>query len=123
MSIQMTYYILRFLLVILVGIGVCAAKEIDPEQLAVCMTDKGWVMYGAEGCSACATQRDYFGSAIRHIRVVYCHDGASDTHIEQCISNRIDYTPTWVLIVGGREFDRIEGYRSLEELARISGCG
>lgn len=122
MRIQMKYYILRFLLVILVGIGLCDAQEIDPDQLAACMTEKGWVMYGAEGCSACATQREYFGAAINHIKVVYCHDDAPSRHIEQCISDRIDYTPTWVCIVGGREINRIEGYQSLEELARISGC-
>lgn len=107
---------------IFLSMNTCYAQVIDPEQLAVCMTNKGWVMYGANGCTACETQSDYFGDAMQHIRVVYCHDTALAQHIEQCIANRIDFTPTWVLVVEGREVNRLEGYQPLEELARISGC-
>ena len=96
---------------------------VDPDSLAKCLTAKGWIMYGAAGCSACATQKSYFGSAMGSVRTINCDEYASRAQIEQCIANRINYTPTWLLVVNGQERDRLEGYQSLDELAAASGCG
>lgn len=118
----MTNFIMRCIFFTCITMSVCNVQALDPNQLAMCMTEKGWVMYGAEGCTACTTQRDYFGDAMQHIKVVYCHESAPNKHIEQCIASKIDYTPTWVLIIDGREIERLEGYQSLDVLASISDC-
>ena len=89
----------------------------DATQLAMCLTKKGWVMYEADGCQACAKQRRSFGNAFANIKTVEC-DNSSD----KCTVHDIHYTPTWLLINKGEEINRLEGNQSLDKLANVSGC-
>jgi hypothetical protein len=93
-------------------------SKTDRTQLAKCLTAKGWVMYEAAGCKACAKQRRSFGSAFANIRTVECGNSS-----KKCTAQNIHYTPTWLLIKKGKVIHRLEGNQSLDELAEVSGCG
>ncbi len=92
-------------------------------ELATCLTEKGWVMYGSITCSACRAQRKAFGKAFSHIKEIECNPHAPNTQVELCLERKIKKTPTWIMEKDGKEIKRIEGYQLLENLAPLSGCG
>jgi len=93
------------------------------EELATCLAEKGWVMYGSFTCSACRAQRKAFGKAFRHIKAIECNPHAPNTQVDLCLEKKINKTPTWIQEKDGQEIQRIEGYQLLEDLAPLSGCG
>ena len=93
------------------------------EELATCLAEKGWAMYGSFTCSACRAQRKAFGKAFRHIKEVECNPHAPNTQVDLCLKKKIKKTPTWIQEKDGKEIQRIEGYQLLEDLAPLSGCG
>lgn len=109
---------------VLLGVGVFGAlilaavlKSNAPskyDDLAQCLTDKGVQMYGAHWCSACAQQKELFGSAFRKVEYVECSSPGSRT-FDLCTD--ITSTPTWE----GEE-GRLTGVRTPEALAQEYGC-
>jgi hypothetical protein len=104
-----------------------ASRYEDPTQetlveLAACLTEMGWVMYGSFTCSACRAQRKAFGEAFHHIKEVECNPHAPNTQVDLCLEKKIKKTPTWIMEKDGNEAKRIEGYQLLEDLASLSGC-
>lgn len=89
---------------------------------AQCLTEKGWIMYSSITCSACRVQRELFGPAEAHLKIIECSPHAPDTQVQQCLDKRIRYTPTWLMEQNGTEIKRLKGYKKLEELASITGC-
>lgn len=99
----------------------------DPTQetlveLASCLTEKGWVMYGSFTCSACRAQRKAFGKAFSDIKEIECNPHAPNTQVDLCLEKKIRFTPTWIMEKDGNETNRIEGYQLLEDLASKTGC-
>lgn len=85
----------------------------DPAQLASCLTQKGYTMYGIQNCSACQAQQNFFGGSFSLIHAVDCNSQKST-----CQEKGIRAYPTWE-DGGGQKY---RGAMRLETLARISGC-
>lgn len=94
--------------------------EIVPETginyrpLAECLTEQGWVMYGADWCPHCQHQKADFGSAFEAIEYVECVENP-----DLCEEMEITGYPTWVSPVG----DRLSGRQDVWTLSEVSGCG
>jgi hypothetical protein len=81
-------------------------------QLARCMTDKGAVMYGTDGCSATRHQKAAFRDGFKYIKYVKCDEQES-----LCDKNGIRYYPTWIC-----RNKSISGSCPVEALAVFTGC-
>lgn len=88
------------------------------ENLAKCMSEKGVRMYGATWCPHCQEQKKMFGDYFRHIEYIECDSNTPDNQVEKCRSDNIQGYPTWVFPKDAFT----PGRRSLEELAKYSGC-
>lgn len=64
----------------------------DKNAFAKCLTDKGWVMYGAAWCSHCKTQKELFGSSFQYIKYVECPDNT-----QLCLDKGVNGFPTWII--------------------------
>ena len=92
------------------------------ESLALCLAEKGWVMYGSITCSACRAERKAFGKSFEHITEVECNPHIPNNQVERCLKRKIKRTPTWIREKDDQEIGRIVGYQLLEDLARLTGC-
>jgi len=94
-----------------------AEKDIGTyENLAKCLTAKGAVLYGASWCPHCQRQKALFGDMIKDIKYVECQ-APNGGQTEECANAGIKAYPTW--IINGKQY---LGEKSLEELARLTGC-
>lgn len=84
-----------------------------PQTLAQCLTQKGFTMYGIQGCSACQAQKNYFGSSFSLIHYVDCN-----TQGNICQQKQIRAYPTWEDATG----EKYRGAMRLSTLANLSGC-
>lgn len=91
--------------------GQFAADE-DYDEFAKCLTQKGAVMYGREGCSWCAKQKEMFGDSLQYVTYVECPEQP-----ELCQEKGINAVPTWE--INGELFT---GSKSLEELSVRTDC-
>lgn len=88
------------------------------EELAQCITDAGWSMYGAYWCSHCKAQKQLFGTAFENINYIECTEDGENGQPEVCaIAGVIGY-PTWISTGG----EKLHGEQSLEALASAAGC-
>lgn len=100
----------------LAGYAVLGGTTGEPgqyDELAKCLSEKGFKMAGAEWCSACKKQKALFGASFEFVDYRDC-----DREGEYCIENEIQYYPTWVTPDGGKTV----GVKQPENLAAISGC-
>lgn len=81
------------------------------EELAKCIGSKS-TLYMKTGCPACKTQEKLFGDTYKYLKIVNCLVDSED-----CISNEITATPTW--IIDGK---KIIGVQSIEKLKELTGC-
>jgi hypothetical protein len=82
------------------------------DSLTRCLTEKGAIMYGQEGCHACLYQEELLGDSYKNINVVDCI-----SNMDVCRRQMIGATPTWV--INGATY---VGVQTPEELANESGC-
>lgn len=82
-------------------------------ELAQCLTKNGWTMYGLDSCPHCLDQKRAFSRAFKYIDYVECRQEP-----QKCLAAQIEFTPTWL----GPNGERLVGFQSLEQLAKISGC-
>lgn len=101
----------------------CTKTYNTPEvkiELAQCLVKEGVTMYGAEWCGYCRKEKEEFGLAweIMQKNYIECSD---EKNINRCmqiaIDNRISF-PTWKFKNG----KMVIGYKTLQELAELSGC-
>ncbi len=64
----------------------------DKDTFAKCLTEKGWVMYGAEWCSHCKDQKALFGDSFQYIKYVECPD-----NIQLCLDRGVNGYPSWIV--------------------------
>lgn len=93
-----------------------AQKDPDPFYLAKCLTGKGFVMYGREGCSACALEKSYFGEAFSYVSFFDCQVNEGNKKI--CTDKGISGYPTWE-DSSGKQY---KGAIPLNVLADLSDC-
>ncbi len=89
------------------------APEKDYTAFAQCLAVKDVVMYGAEWCSHCQSQKAAFGEAFKFVKYVECSD-----NIPLCTEKNIQGFPTWIFPNG----NVLVGEQALEKLATESGC-
>ena len=87
------------------------------EALAKCLSKKGAKLYGAYWCGWCNRQKEIFGEAAQHLPYIECSDRETRQMTPQCREAGITGLPTWEF-----EGQKSSGFKSLEELARLSGC-
>jgi len=64
----------------------------NKDDFAKCLTDKGWVMYGAVWCSHCKEQKALFGDSFQYIKYVECPDNE-----QLCLAKGVNGYPTWIV--------------------------
>jgi glutaredoxin len=94
------------------GIISWAAAPGSYDDFAKCLTEKGIVMYGTDWCPHCKEQKTQFGKSFSFVDYRNC-----DFKKEECDAAGVKGYPTWV--INGKNYP---GTRSLEELAKLSGC-
>jgi len=87
------------------------------EALAKCLTEKGFKFYGSSSCGWCKKEKDLFGSAVQYLPYVECSDSNGQL-TQACKDAKIESFPTWALPDGTQS----SGYKTLEELSKLSGC-
>lgn len=114
-----TYFAVGAIVVVLF-VGAALAYSLskkEPEKdlsvFAQCLTERGIVMYGAEWCSHCKSQKALFGDSFKYVKYVECTED-----IKLCTEKNIQGFPTWILQSG----NRLVGQQSLLKLATESGC-
>lgn len=88
------------------------------EVFAKCLAEKGIKFYGSSGCGWCKKQRELFGQAEKFLPYIECTDEKTQQITSECQSAGITGFPTWEFPEKGK----ISGYKSLEQLAELSGC-
>lgn len=88
------------------------------DDLAKCLTKKGYKMYGASWCSHCEEQKALFGKSFQYIEYVECANPHGDGVIQACKNAGIEKLPTWVMPDG----EKVEGVLSASDLALSSTC-
>jgi hypothetical protein len=83
------------------------------EEFAKCITAKGVILAGTEWCPHCQNMKKMFGSSFAFVNFKDC-----DKETAWCTSNGIEAYPTWVMPDGSKQV----GERTIEQLAKISGC-
>jgi hypothetical protein len=63
----------------------------DKDSFAKCLTEKNFVMYGAEWCENCKIQKDAFGDSFKYIKYVECPENT-----KLCLDKGIKGYPTWI---------------------------
>jgi glutaredoxin len=94
------------------GFQFLTQSQVNYDELANCLTEKGITMYGTDWCSACMRQKELFGNSFEHVDYSNC-----DYEKAECSAAGIRKYPTWVI-----NGIRYEGVKSIEELSSMSGC-
>ncbi|MBI3443756.1 hypothetical protein HY008_03720 [Candidatus Woesebacteria bacterium] len=82
-------------------------------NLVDCLRERSFIMYGSSGCSACATQRSYFGESFSKLPYIDC-----SLNQKLCQAKNIRSYPTWE----NREGRQFKGAIPLSTLAQLSNC-
>ena len=83
------------------------------DSFAKCLSDKGFVMYGAYWCPHCQNEKAAFGDSFKFVNYVECTQ-----ETQKCLDARIESYPTWICSNG----KRLVGEQGPEKLAEASGC-
>ena len=125
MRMKMFYPFILLIIILTTGCKSNEEKEAtfnDKEKLAICLTEKGWVIYGTSKCSACIEQKKAFGESWKHISYIECDPFEKNSNPDLCLKRNIVKTPTWILEDGGKEVKRLESYQLLEDLSFQADC-
>jgi len=93
------------------------STAVASEAFAKCLTEKGMKFYGSKSCSWCAKEKEAFGDALQYVDYVECV-GDDGNWAKVCQDAQITSVPTWQSPDGTKE----SGYKTLEQLAEMSGC-
>ena len=93
------------------------SSAVASAAFAQCLTDKGMKFYGSSNCSWCAKEKTLLGDSLQYINYIECTGDDGQT-TKACQDANITSYPTWQLPNGRFE----PGYKTLEQLAEVSGC-
>jgi len=92
------------------------------DSFSDCLTDEGFLMYGASWCPICLEQKKLFQNSWSKIPYVECslssNAGPRSGQKEICNEEGIQAYPTWIYPDGTKK----KGMMSLKELSDLSGC-
>lgn len=105
-----------FIIIALLFTAILVYTFLFPPQpykaFAMCLAEKGVVMYGSDWCSHCQAQKRRFGTAFKYVVYENCD------YSKACQEQNITGLPTWILPDG----TRLVGEQPLTLLAEKSGC-
>jgi len=90
----------------------------EVEELATCLTERGYRMYGSATCGACAAQKGLFGDAFDKVDYVECLQNAPNSRTSECILAGLVAVPTWEV----KGVLLSPGVRTLQELKEEADC-
>jgi glutaredoxin len=114
-TIKKVSLIIGILIVIGVAYSSISGYFVKPnisDDFAKCLTSKGAVMYGTEGCPHCKEQKEMFGESFKYVNYVEC-----SKNLALCEQMGVTGYPTW--IINGVQYS---GAQSLEKLSELTGC-
>ncbi|MBI2454452.1 MAG: hypothetical protein HYV54_02700 [Parcubacteria group bacterium] len=83
------------------------------DDFAKCLADKNIIMYGADWCPHCQTQKKMFGKSFQYINYVECPQDP-----QKCLAAGIEGYPTWVTANG----EKLIGEQKIETLSKKTNC-
>lgn len=90
--------------------------DVIPEEqsasIAICITEKGMIMYGTEWCPHCKAQKAMFGNSFSYINYVDC-----DLNPEACEVAGVKGYPSWYY-----DGKLHEGGKTWQQLKDLTGC-
>ncbi len=89
-----------------------SSDVLDAQSLALCLSNRGDLLFGADWCPACRHQKGLFGEAASYLGQVDC-----DASPSACADAGVRGIPAWE--IGG---ELHTGVQSLDQLADMSGC-
>ena len=89
------------------------ASEDEKQQLAQCLTEKGYSLAGTSWCPHCQDQKEMFGTSITFIDWHDC-----DEEPEYCEEKGINAYPSWISPLGTVS----PGVKDFTFLREVSGC-
>lgn len=92
-------------------------SEEQLETLAKCLSEKRAKFYGSSYCGWCKKEKEMFGKAAQYLPYIECVDEKTKQMTSQCQEADISGFPTW-------EFngEKSSGFKTIKELAELSGC-
>jgi len=112
-----------FLIISILILGTIATVILRSEGMVVpsgkydifaqCLASKKLTMYGAVWCSACKTEKAYFGDSFKYVSYIECPENPNE-----CIAKGIEKYPTWIDENGTKYI----GLQGLKKLSEISKC-
>lgn len=93
------------------------STAVASESFAKCLTEKGMKFFGSKNCSWCAKEKTLLGDSMQYVNYIEC-TGDDGQLTKACQDANITSFPTWQLPNGTKE----SGYKTLEQLAEVSGC-
>ncbi|MFH1423580.1 MAG: hypothetical protein ABIG29_01300 [Candidatus Nealsonbacteria bacterium] len=93
------------------------SSAVASESFAKCLTEKGMKFYGSQDCSWCSKEKTLLGDSMQYVNYVECIDDEGQ-FTKACQDANITSFPTWQLPDGRME----SGFKTLEQLAEVSGC-
>lgn len=110
------YFLILIVISFLTGWYFLAPRHRPEKSLdafAKCLSDKEFVMYGADYCPYCQSAKTAFGESFKYVNYIECPKNP-----QECLSKNISGYPTW-LGPGGK---KLVGWKNLKELSKESDC-
>jgi thioredoxin-related protein len=92
--------------------GQASLELSDKQKFAICLMEKGVIMYGVDTCEYCQIQKKMFGSSFEKINYINC-----DFEQEICQAKAITKYPVWE--ISGKQS---LGIQTFDQLGSATGC-
>lgn len=97
---------------------VSGSKAGELDSFALCLKDKGAVLYGSFWCPICRSQKKLFGASDKLLNYVECSTPNGQDQAQICKDKHIEVYPTWEFANGASA----SGELSLKDLSDRTGC-
>lgn len=108
---QMIINILIIIIILSIGLFIIFRGGHSEESTAKCIGEKTKI-YVKTGCPVCRRQEGVFGDNLKYLELIDCA-----VEPDKCIDDGIKLVPSW--IINGNIY---EGYKSIDELKKLTGC-
>jgi len=92
--------------------GENALGNSSKSNFAICLMEKGAIMYGIDTCEYCQIQKKMFGSDFEKINYINC-----DFDQKSCTEKGIMNYPVWEI-----KGQQLLGIQTFDQLAKTTGC-
>jgi len=111
------------IIIVLIAIGIVAwsvsgyfvedeSDLSDLDKFALCLKERGAILYVSAYCGHCKNQKDMFGDSLEYLNLVECTENQ-----QLCQEKGIRGVPTW--IIDGVLYS---GVQQFERLSELTGC-